>query len=54
MLSSLGGAAIIQAGAVPYWYALAGAMVCAFAGLAWVRNHFPATVKIDATRAMAP
>lgn len=54
MLSSLGGAAIIQAGAVAYWYALAGAMICAVAGLAWVRNHFPATAKIDATRAMAP
>jgi AAHS family 4-hydroxybenzoate transporter-like MFS transporter len=42
LLSSLCGAAIIQAGSAAYWYTLAGAMVCAFAGLAWVRSHFPA------------
>lgn len=42
ILSSLFGAAIIQSGASTYWYALAIAMVIAFAGLAWVRSHFPA------------
>lgn len=42
MLSSLGGAAIIQAGANAYWHALAAAMFCTFAGLALVRRHFPA------------
>jgi len=40
LLSSLLGAAIIQAGARTYWYTLAIAMVCAFAGLAWVRSHY--------------
>jgi AAHS family 4-hydroxybenzoate transporter-like MFS transporter len=49
LLSSLGGAAIIQAGSGAYWYALALAMVCAFAGLAWVRSHFPAIGKLEAT-----
>jgi AAHS family 4-hydroxybenzoate transporter-like MFS transporter len=47
VLSSLCGAVIIQAGAAAYWYALAGAMVCAFAGLAWVRSHFPAIGKLE-------
>jgi hypothetical protein len=41
-LLPLFGASIIQAGASAYWYAMAIAMVCAFAGLAWVRSHFPA------------
>jgi len=41
LLSSLLGASVIQAGAGAYWYALAIAMVLAFAGLAWVRGHFP-------------
>lgn len=45
VLSSLFGAAIIHAGAQAYWYALAIAMLCAFAGLAWVRSHFPAIGK---------
>jgi 5-methyltetrahydropteroyltriglutamate--homocysteine methyltransferase len=36
-----------------YWYALAAAMVCAFAGLAWVRSHFPAIGKLQATGATA-
>jgi MFS transporter, AAHS family, 4-hydroxybenzoate transporter len=42
LLSSWLGATIIQAGARTYWYTLAIAMVCAFAGLAWVRGHYPA------------
>ena len=42
LLSSLLGASIIQAGPRTYWYAMALAMVCSFAGLAWVRSHFPA------------
>ena len=42
LLSSLLGAFVIQAGARTYWYVLAMAMVCAFAGLAWVRSHYPA------------
>jgi phosphate/sulfate permease len=41
LLSSLLGASIIQAGARTYWYALAIAMVCAFAGLAWAPTHYP-------------
>ncbi len=45
LLSSLVGAAIIQAGAGMFWYALALAMVCSFAGLAWVRSHYPALGK---------
>jgi AAHS family 4-hydroxybenzoate transporter-like MFS transporter len=45
LLSSLLGASIIQAGPRTYWYSLAAAMVCAFAGLAWVRSHFPAMGK---------
>ena len=37
-----------------YWYALATAMVCAFAGcLAWVRSHYPAIGKPDAIGATA-
>jgi AAHS family 4-hydroxybenzoate transporter-like MFS transporter len=42
LLSSLFGASVIQAGAGTYWYALAISMMCAFAGLAWVRSHYPA------------
>jgi hypothetical protein len=42
LLSSLLGAFVIQAGAKTYWLVLAIAMVCAFAGLAWVRSHYPA------------
>ena len=42
LLSSLIGASIIQTGFGTYWYVLAIAMVCAFAGLAWVRSHYPA------------
>ena len=42
LLSSLLGAFVIQAGAKTYWSVLAIAMVCAFAGLAWVRSHYPA------------
>ena len=54
LLSSLCGAAIIQTGSSAYWYALAGAMVCAFAGLAWVRSHFPAVGKLEAIGATVP
>jgi MFS transporter, AAHS family, 4-hydroxybenzoate transporter len=50
VVSSLFGAAIIQAGTGAYWYALAGAMICAFAGLAWVRSHFPAIGKLETPR----
>jgi AAHS family 4-hydroxybenzoate transporter-like MFS transporter len=53
LLSSLCGAAIIQAGGGAYWYTLASAMVCAFAGLAWVRSHFPAIGKLESTGATA-
>jgi AAHS family 4-hydroxybenzoate transporter-like MFS transporter len=42
LLSSLFGASVIQAGGGTYWYALAISMMCAFAGLAWVRSHYPA------------
>jgi hypothetical protein len=42
LLISLLGAYIIQAGAGTYWYAMAISMVCAFAGLAWVRGHYSA------------
>jgi MFS transporter, AAHS family, 4-hydroxybenzoate transporter len=42
LLISLFGAFIIQAGPGAYWYAMAMSMVCAFAGLAWVRGHYPA------------
>jgi len=51
ILSSLFGAAIIHAGAEAYWYALAIAMLCAFAGLAWVRSHFPALGKVETSGA---
>jgi len=54
LLSSLCGAAIIQAGSAAYWYALAGGMICAFAGLAWVRSHFPAIVKVERAGAAIP
>jgi AAHS family 4-hydroxybenzoate transporter-like MFS transporter len=41
LLSSLLGASLIQVGAGAYWYALAISMVLAFAGVAWVRGHYP-------------
>jgi AAHS family 4-hydroxybenzoate transporter-like MFS transporter len=50
LLSSLFGASVIQAGI--YWQALAIAMVCAFAGLAWVRGHFPGMRKLEVQRAV--
>jgi AAHS family 4-hydroxybenzoate transporter-like MFS transporter len=50
LLSSLFGASIIQAGPRTYWQAQAIAMVFAFAGLAWVRSHYPAIEKLK----MAP
>ena len=46
LLSSLLGASVIQAGGGVYWYTLAISMVLAFAGLAWVRSHYPAMRKI--------
>jgi len=45
LLSSLFGASIIQAGTGAYWYTLAISMIFAFAGLAWVRSHYPAMAK---------
>jgi len=47
LLTSLLGAYIIQAGAKTYWSVLAIAMVCAFAGLAWMRGHYPAVGKLE-------
>ena len=47
ILSSLFGAAIIQSGASTYWYALAIAMMIAFAGIAWVRSHVPAIKNLE-------
>jgi MFS transporter, AAHS family, 4-hydroxybenzoate transporter len=47
LLSSLFGAAIIQSGGGRFWWVLAAAMVAAFAGLAWVRSHYPAMGKIE-------
>ena len=46
LVSSLLGASVIQSGAGIFWYALAIAMVLAFAGLAWVRSHYPAMGKL--------
>jgi AAHS family 4-hydroxybenzoate transporter-like MFS transporter len=42
LLSSLLGSSMIQAGTGTYWQTLAIAMLCAFAGLLCVRNHYPA------------
>jgi AAHS family 4-hydroxybenzoate transporter-like MFS transporter len=53
LLTSFFGAAIIQAGASAYWFALAITMVFAFGGLAWVRSHFPAIRNGDAASASA-
>jgi AAHS family 4-hydroxybenzoate transporter-like MFS transporter len=47
VISSLFGAVLIQAGPVVFWSAMAAAMVMAFAGLAWVRNHFAAVGKLE-------
>ena len=47
VISSLFGAVLIQAGPVVFWWAMAAAMVAAFAGLAWVRNHFAAVGKLE-------
>ena len=52
LISSLFGAFVIQAGARTYWSALAIAMVCAFAGLAWVRSHYPAIGKLETAAAL--
>jgi AAHS family 4-hydroxybenzoate transporter-like MFS transporter len=48
ILSSIFGAAIIGAGAGAYWGTIAVSMTCAFAGLAWVRSHYPALAKENA------
>jgi len=48
LLTSLVGSSVIQAGPAFFWQALAVAMVCAFAGLAWVRSHFPGIRKLAA------
>jgi AAHS family 4-hydroxybenzoate transporter-like MFS transporter len=40
LVSSLLGASVIGAGGGAYWYALAIAMVLAFAGLVWMPGHF--------------
>ena len=42
LLSSVFGSYFIQLGAHSYWLALAVAMLCTTAGLAWVRSHYPA------------
>jgi AAHS family 4-hydroxybenzoate transporter-like MFS transporter len=47
LLTSLFGALVIQAGNKTYWSVLALAMVFAFAGLAWVRSHYPAMRRIE-------
>jgi AAHS family 4-hydroxybenzoate transporter-like MFS transporter len=47
VISSLFGAVLIQAGPVVFWWAMAAAMVAAFAGLAWVRHHFAAVGKLE-------
>jgi len=53
LLSSLLGASIIHPGVGTYWYALAIAMLCAFAGLAWARSPYPAIGKLEAIGATA-
>ena len=53
VISSLFGAVLIQAGPVVFWWAMAGAMVAVFAGLAWVRNHFAAIGKLEPARVAA-
>src|SRR5580700_9591640 len=53
LLTSLFGALVIQAGAKTYWSVLAAAMVCAFAGLAWVRSHYPAIGRLETDVAAA-
>jgi AAHS family 4-hydroxybenzoate transporter-like MFS transporter len=53
LFSSLAGAAVIGQGASAYWGSLAAAMVCSFAGLAWVRSHFPALGKENSVGAIA-
>jgi AAHS family 4-hydroxybenzoate transporter-like MFS transporter len=47
LVASLCGSYIIQAGPGVYWQALALAMVVAFAGLAWVRGHYPGAQQLD-------
>jgi AAHS family 4-hydroxybenzoate transporter-like MFS transporter len=48
LFSSLFGSYVIQAGPAAYWQALAVAMVLAFAGLAWVRSHYPGVGQLHA------
>jgi MFS transporter, AAHS family, 4-hydroxybenzoate transporter len=47
LLSSLFGSSIIQVGVGAYWQTLAIAMLCAFAGLAWIRSHYPAIGNLE-------
>ena len=47
IVSSICGASIISMGRSGYWLALAGSMIIAFAGLAWVRSHFPAIGRVE-------
>ena len=51
LVSSLSGSFAIQAGPHFYWLVLAISMVIAFAGLAWVRSHFPGMGTRDVPRA---
>ena len=53
VVSSLFGAVLIQAGPVVFWWAMAGAMVVAFAGLAWMRNHFAGIGKLEPVTGVA-
>ena len=50
LLSSVFGSYFIQLGARSYWLTLAVAMLCASAGLAWVRSHYPAIRRSDRER----
>ena len=52
LLSSLYGSHLIQAGPGAYWQALAASMVLAFAGLAWVRSHYPGIEQLDRQRSV--
>ncbi len=47
LLTSLFGYSFLQAGASTYWKGLAIAMVCSFAGLAWVRSHYPRMSRVE-------
>ncbi len=53
LLASLFGSHIIQVGPAAYWESLAGAMVVAAFGLAWVRSHYPAIKNIETASKVA-